>query len=100
MMPIERLAQLNTKDNLWVYVLSLLKEKDVYAWEILKLIEQKFGFKPGRITPYRVLYGLEENGFVKSKMKDRRRVYKITNKGEKEFQKALDFYKNLLNNLK
>jgi len=100
MLPIERLQKSNTKENLWIYILSLLKEKDVYGWEIPSLIEKKFNFKPGRITPYRVLYRLEGEGVVKSKMIERRRVYQITEKGKRELDKAKNFYKELLNELK
>jgi PadR family transcriptional regulator PadR len=96
MLPFERLRKLNTIDNLWLYILFLLKKKEVYGFEIPKLIEEKFNFKPGKITPYRVLYRLESDGFVKSEMKERRRVYKITPKGKEELEKAKDFFENLL----
>jgi len=96
MLPFERLKSSNTKENLWIYILSLLENKEIYAWEIPKLVEREFGFKPGKITPYRVLYRLESDGFVKSALQERRRIYKITKKGETELKKAKDFYKNLL----
>jgi len=96
MLPFERLENLNTKENIWIYILSLLKKRPIYAWEIQDMIEKSFGFKPGRITPYRALYRLEEDGFVKSEMEERRRVYKITEKGKKELEKAKSFYKELL----
>ncbi len=99
MLPLERLRKSNTKENLWVYILSLLKEREIYAWEIPSLIEKKFGFKPGRITPYRVLYRLESKSFVKSKMKERRRIYHITEKGKKELVLAKKFLKEVLNKL-
>lgn len=100
MLPIERLQKSNTKENLWLYILSLLKEREIYGWEIPKLIEKEFGFRPGKITPYRVLYRLEKDGFVKSEMKERRRIYKITKKGEGELNLAKNFYKKLLKELK
>jgi len=100
MLPIERLRKSNTIDNLWIYILSLLKKREIYAWEIPSLIEKEFDFRPGRITPYRVLYRLEKDGFVKSKIRQRRRVYQITEKGNKELNKAKKFYQNLLNELK
>lgn len=99
MLPFERLENLNTKENIWIYILSLLKKGSIYAWEIQDIIEKEFGFKPGRITPYRALYRLEEDGFVKSEMEERRRVYKITEKGKKELEKAKVFYKELLNKI-
>lgn len=99
MLPFERLENLNTKENLWIYILSLLKKGPVYAWEMQKEIEKNFGFKPGRITPYRALYRLEEDGFVKSVMEERRRMYKITAKGEEEVKKAKKFYRAMLEKL-
>lgn len=100
MSPFERLQRSNTKENLWLYMLSLLTRKELYGWEIPELIEKEFGFKPGKITPYRVLYRLEEEGFVKSEMKERRRIYQITKKGEKEFEKVKIFYQKVFNQLK
>ena len=100
MLPFERLQKSNTIENLWIYILSLLKEKELYGWEIPKLIEKNFNFKPGKITPYRVLYRLEKAGFVKSKMRERRRTYQITEKGKEELEKAKDFYQQIFKKIK
>lgn len=100
MLPRERLQKSNTKENLWIYILSLLKGSQLYGWEIPKLVEKKFNFKPGKITPYRVLYRLEGQGFVKSKIEERRRVYKITEKGKKELELAKNFYQQILKKIK
>jgi len=99
MLPFERLRKSNTKENLWIYILSLLKERGLYGWEIRSLIEKNFNFRPGLITPYRVLYRLQADGFVKSELKERRRIYKITRKGEEELKKAKNFYREILNKI-
>ena len=99
MLPIERLKKSNTKENLWLYILFLLKNEKTHAWKLRSLIEEKFGFKPGQITAYRVLYRLEKEGFVKSKMEERRRIYKITKRGEQGLASAKKFYKDILNKL-
>lgn len=99
MLPLERLQKSNTKENLWLYILSLLKERELYGWEIRSLIEKKFNFRPGLITPYRVLYRLQGDGFVKSELKERRRIYKITEKGKKELEKAKNFYHEIINKI-
>jgi len=96
MLPIERLLKSNTIENLWIYILFLLEKRKIYAWEIPAIIEEKFGFKSGKITPYRVLYRLEKEGSVKSELRERRRVYQITEKGKKELEKAKSFYKTIL----
>jgi len=100
MKPFERLQKHNTKGNLWIYVLYLLNQENLHAWSIQSLIEKKFNFKPGRITAYRVLYRLEDQGFVKSKTEQRRRVYQITKKGKEQLVLAKQFYKEILNKLK
>ncbi len=99
MTPFERLKKLNTKENLWIYILVLLEKKPNHAWSLLSLIEKEFGFKPGTITPYRVLYRLEEEGLVKSSFEERKRVYQITAQGKEELKKVKSFYKQLLNKL-
>ncbi len=96
MTPFERLTKSNTKENLWIYILATLKKHSNYAWDLHSSIEKDFGFKPGNITPYRVLYRLEEQGFVKSETEERRRVYKITEMGEKELEKIKTFYGDVL----
>ena len=100
MLPLERLQKSNTKENLWLYILFLLLKKNLYGWEIPRIIEKEFNFKPGKITPYRVLYRLEKDGFVKSKMEQRRRIYQITKKGEEELKRAKGFYEEILKKLK
>ncbi len=97
---MERLQKSNTKENLWLYILSLLKKRKVYGWEIPTLIKKNFNFKPGRITPYRVLYRLEKEGLVKSKMEERRRIYQITKKGKRELELAKIFFKEVLSKLR
>jgi DNA-binding PadR family transcriptional regulator len=99
MLPIRRLEKSNTKENLWVYILALLENKPRYGWEIPALIEKKFGFRPGKITPYRVFYRLQADRFVKSETADRRRIYEITENGKKELAAAKLFYKNILSKL-
>lgn len=96
MNPLERLKKLNTKENLWIYILKIVKTNPHHGWEFPTIVEKEYGFKPGTITPYRVLYSLEAEGLVESYHDDRRRVYKITEKGKKELEKVKDFYEDLI----
>jgi len=93
MLPSLRLEKSNTTENLWLYILAILQNQPLYGWEIPELIEKKFGFRPGKITPYRVFYRLEADGFVKSRSEERRRVYEITDKGKKSWPPTKSFYK-------
>ena len=103
--PLDRLKKSVTHDNLWIYILKVLKEeKTMHAYELNKKIEQRFGFKPGNVTAYLVLKRLELNGYVKKvkstkSLGPQRNNYTITEKGAKELKAALPLLKNITKKL-
>ncbi|MEN2974097.1 MAG: PadR family transcriptional regulator [Candidatus Caldarchaeales archaeon] len=102
---VSRFIRKITVENLWIYVLSLLKEEPVYGYEIRDKIFKKFNFKPGKITCYVVLYKLEREGLISSKEIDEksrgapRRYYTITDKGLRELERAKKFLKVILSSI-
>ncbi len=99
MLPTERLETKTGIGNLWLYILALLKKKERYAYEIRHLVEEGYGFLPGEVTAYRVLYSLEIGGFVESHVNGSRKYYRITSKGKKELAKGLALMKMRLKQL-
>jgi DNA-binding PadR family transcriptional regulator len=98
--PFERFKKSLTKDNLWIYILTLLKKSPLYPYEIKSKVEKKFGFKPGNMTAYVVINKLRSGEYIKiektAKDKGPEKTYfKITEKGKKELEKAKRFYKKL-----
>jgi PadR family transcriptional regulator, regulatory protein PadR len=88
-------------------ILSLLKDKDLYGYDISKKIRElsneTFGIKEG--TMYVVLKRLENNGFVEAYWDDsvsgggRRRYHHITDKGKKYLEKTKrewQFFKGII----
>ena len=99
--PSERLLDSVTKNNLWFYILSLLLKRELYPYEIRKEIKDVFGFEPGNVTAYFVLYRLEKEGYVKSgktlkKGGPERKYYKITEKGKEELKKGREILKSVM----
>lgn len=96
-----RLVRKLTVENLWLYVLSLLKGGPLYGYEIVKRIEERFGFKPGRVTCYIVLYKLQSEGLIASASSEtdsrgpQRKYYVLTRKGEKTLETAKSFLREL-----
>jgi len=86
-----------TKENLWLYVLSILKERPAYPYEISDLIEERFGWRPARVTAYMVMRSLKSKGYVRmSKKKGEetgkmRNYYEITESGRKLLEEGLKF---------
>ena len=97
----ERLVRKLTQENLWLYILTLLRQGPLYGYEIRRLIEKRFGFKPGEVTSYVVLYRLERSGLIHVVNKEKgsrgplRKYYAITSKGVKTLEKAKAFLKQL-----
>ena len=94
--PMKRLISLNTFDCLWIYVLRILLDKPMHAYAIRKKVEERFGFKPGTVTAYKVLYLLKKEGYVKSRKEERITNYEITAQGKKILQEARNFYERQL----
>ncbi|HJW96602.1 MAG TPA: helix-turn-helix transcriptional regulator [archaeon] len=92
-MPLQRLAELNTKDCLWVYVLRILQDGPRHAYVIRREISERFGFEPGTVTAYKVLYLLAKSGYVKKSVSGRQKVYALTPAGRKALREAIGFYK-------
>jgi len=88
-----KLRKNNTTDCLYPYILKILSETPTHAYVLRKKIEKRFGFMPGNVTCYRVLYMLKKQGLVEKTKKDRIKIYRITRKGKKELHKVLDFYR-------
>jgi len=89
---IVRLKRKLGVELLWIYLLSMLKDKPSHAYVLRKEIKQKFGFLPGNVSVYVVLYKLQDRGYVKSKHEGNRSVYSITVSGKgllKEAKKEL-----------
>jgi DNA-binding PadR family transcriptional regulator len=97
--PIERLEEKVLKENLWIFIFKVLKEKDEYAYELRKEIKKEFGFLAGNVTGYKVLYLLENDDYVKSYTKGRRKYYKLTEKGLKQLEKAKNFFRKVYTSL-
>jgi len=90
---ITRLKRKLGIELLWIYLLSMLKKESSHAYVLRKEVEEKFGFLPGNVSVYVVLYKLEKHNFVKEKKKGNKTIYSITASGKtllKEAKKELD----------
>jgi len=95
--PIKRLNRLLTSENLWLYLLSLIKRGGtLYAYGLDKQIESEFSFKPSKVMIYIVLYRLESEGLIRSEFQDRRKYYSLTEKGEEALNQAREHFKMLV----
>ncbi|MCS7120887.1 MAG: PadR family transcriptional regulator [Nitrososphaerota archaeon] len=97
--PVKRLEEKILKENLWIFLFSLLKHKDLYAYELRKIVNEEFGFWAGKVTGYKVLYLLEKDGYVKSYTEGRKKYYTLTDKGLEQLEKAKAFLRKVSESL-
>lgn len=93
-MPLKRLRELNTTDNLWVYVLKILTDQPMHAYALRDAVRKRFGFMPGTVTAYKVLYLLKRDGLVDKKAEGRQKIYTVTDKGKDALKDAAEFYED------
>lgn len=79
---LKRLEEKLTKEVLWLYILSSLKKKQLHAYALRKTIHERFGFLPGEVSAYVVLYKLKSHGFVSAKKSENKVIYSITSEGK------------------
>lgn len=101
--PLKRLEKKTTIDNMWIYILSLLKDGPMYAYEIREKIRKRFDFNAGQVTAYVILYKLEKSGYVEAEWREKtrhRKYYRITGSGEKLLEDGIGFLENLIERIK
>jgi len=102
----ERLVKKMTVENLWMYILSSLKNEPKYGYEIRKYVKEKYGFNSGRVTAYVVLYRLEKEGHIRLKEEKKdalgppRKYYEITKKGLRTLEDGERFLENILKRIR
>lgn len=99
----KRLTKKISIDNLWIYILRLLQEREMYGYELKESIKKRFGFEPATVTSYTILYKLEKDNLVVSHIKDNpegrpdRKYYSITQEGKEAMKKAKKLFEEILN---
>jgi PadR family transcriptional regulator PadR len=101
----ERLLRKITKENLWLYILKMLMERPMYAYEINKKLKETFGFSTSTVTVYVVLYKMRREGLIQTGEEKTvlgrpvRKYYELTDRGSENFFKGLKLLKDTLRSL-
>ena len=64
-------------------ILAELQNGSISGYDVISFIHNKFGFLASSGTVYSLLYSLERNDLVEGTWSERKRVYKLTEKGAK-----------------
>ena len=70
------------------------------GYDVIMFIHNEFGILLSSGTVYSVIYSMERNGLVSGMWRKRKRVYKLTNKGEKAIKNMLNSIGEIQNTVK
>ena len=71
-------------------IMSELQNGPISGYDVISYIHNKFGFLASSGTVYSLLYSLERNGLVEGTWIERKRVYKLTERGGQTIQTILN----------
>lgn len=74
------------KSFLDVLIMAQLRKEPKSAYDIISFIHKRFRLSMSSGTVYSNMYSLERDGLVQGNWSEKRRVYTLTDKGEKTIQ--------------
>lgn len=77
------------KNFMDIIIMTELRNGSLSGYDVISYIHNKFNLLVSSGTVYSLLYSLERNGLVEGTWDERKRVYKLTEKGEKTISTLL-----------
>jgi DNA-binding PadR family transcriptional regulator len=90
------------KNFMDIIIMTELQNGALSGCDVISYIHNKFNLLVSSGTVYSLLYSLERNGLVEGVWEERKRVYKLTEKGEKTIDTLLsasDKIKGFMSNI-
>jgi DNA-binding PadR family transcriptional regulator len=83
---LKNLRKRTIKNFMDIFILGQLKENPLSGYDIIGLVHKRFDVLMSSGTIYALLYSMERDGLIKGIHEQRKRVYELTEKGEKAIQ--------------
>ena len=87
---IKKMHERVIKSFMDTIIMAELQKGSISGYDIISYIHSRFGFLVSSGTVYSLLYSLERNGLVEGVWIERKRVYKLTEKGGKTITTILN----------
>ena len=78
------------------FILLNLGDSSLSGYDVINIIHQRFNILVSSCTIYARLYLLEREGLIEAEWSQRKRVYKLTEKGRKTAKAMLNVKDNIL----
>ncbi len=99
---IKKMNERVIKSFMDTIILAELQHGPISGYDVISYIHNRYGFLVSSGTVYSLLYSLERNGLVEGIWIERKRVYKLTEKGARTIQAIVsshDKIKSLLSTI-
>ena len=83
---IKKMHERVIKSFMDTIIMAELQNGPISGYDVISFIHNKFGFLASSGTVYSLLYSLERNGLVEGVWIERKRVYKLTEKGAQNYR--------------
>lgn len=87
---IKKMHERVIKSFMDTIIMAELQSGAISGYDVITYIHTKFGFLVSSGTVYSLLYSLERSGLVEGVWIERKRVYKLTEKGSKTIEAILN----------
>jgi DNA-binding PadR family transcriptional regulator len=87
---IKKMHERIIKSFMDTIIMAELQNGPISGYDAIAFIQKKFGFLASSGTVYSLLYSLERNGLVEGAWIERKRVYKLTEKGARTIETILN----------
>jgi DNA-binding PadR family transcriptional regulator len=74
------------KNFLDIFVLTELRDSPLSGYDLVGFVHEKFNVLVSSGTIYGLLYSLEREGLIEAESNGRKRVYRLTEKGEQDME--------------
>lgn len=83
---IEKLQSRVIHEFMDIFILAQLKKGSLSGYDAIGLIHTRLGLLVSSGTVYSLLYSLERDGWIRGVWNDRKRVYELAEKGERDMK--------------
>lgn len=70
------------KNFMDVLILTEIRNNDMSGYDVIEYVHNKFNFLVSSGTIYSLLYSMERDGLIEGERNNRKRIYRLTSKGE------------------
>ena len=92
---LKKIQERMIKSFMDILIMSELRNAPLSGYDVISYINSKFGILVSSGTVYSLLYSLERKGLVEGIWVEKKRTYKLTEKGEKTIMAILNAHEKI-----